>query len=635
MSDTCIVCLGDLGESASDPLEPVPSPNTTTTATVTALKDVGSADVVVQVKDGLVDEDPGEIAQLLPCGHILHNNCLKPWVERANSCPICRRNFNMVELSDRVGGPVTSSYAVQDRTQQADVDPSMLIEYIEDDLSDVQPCTICNESDNEDVLLLCDGCDAPSHLYCVDLTEIPSGSWYCTQCDSQRALGPVPETTARSVRSARRGTRRTRGQQRQMQNTSQMNSLHWARVWQSVWDHLNLDLDFPFDDDRSAQRVMQQRRRNEANQREFRAWQRRFEVAEQQGGGRRFQDAAPLLDIQPRPSRPRVPREPTPEPESLEEMRAWNAFERAREIENNPNAARKRKEPTMSPSPEPTEPQRKLKRPRTRRPQELAAMAQQNGESSRAGSSNARTNGDVTTEPSFLSSLLKEVEDASTPERTNSHGPSAAASVAPDHGSPGPSSPSISPSSSRFSSPRLASTTPPPFPRSRPISPLQLSSPVEPSSPPFSPEVSFSGSAHSSPIKNRSPQSERESGRPRSRIPRRALELANSRSLDTSPTRAGPSLAVKSDIQKMVGTSLKPHYRAKTISKDQYTEINRTISRMLYERAGTAESLDVDSRADIAAAAKHEVQKMIDSLRTHKKDKHPMVVTSDSDGDVL
>lgn len=109
MSDTCIVCLGDLGESASDPLEPVPSPNTTATATatVTAVKDVGTADVVVQVKDGFVDEDPGEIAQLLPCGHILHNNCLKPWVERANSCPICRRNFNMVELSDRVGGTYT------------------------------------------------------------------------------------------------------------------------------------------------------------------------------------------------------------------------------------------------------------------------------------------------------------------------------------------------------------------------------------------------------------------------------------------------------------------------------------------------------------------------------------------------
>jgi hypothetical protein len=84
MSDVCIVCLGDLGEGAGDPLEPV------------------SLDVDGDFKDGL--EDSSQIAQLLPCGHILHNNCLKPWVERANSCPICRRSFNMVELSDQVGG---------------------------------------------------------------------------------------------------------------------------------------------------------------------------------------------------------------------------------------------------------------------------------------------------------------------------------------------------------------------------------------------------------------------------------------------------------------------------------------------------------------------------------------------------
>lgn len=104
MSDTCIVCLGDLGESASDPLavaaEPVPSPdlgvhdgsNDTTTLT--------KADAAGDGKD----EDAGQIAQLLPCGHILHNNCLKPWVERANSCPICRRSFNVVQLSDYPGG---------------------------------------------------------------------------------------------------------------------------------------------------------------------------------------------------------------------------------------------------------------------------------------------------------------------------------------------------------------------------------------------------------------------------------------------------------------------------------------------------------------------------------------------------
>ena len=299
-----------------------------------------------------------------------------------------------------------SSYAVEDRVQVPDIDPSMIIDYVDDDFPDFQPCPYCGESDNEELLLLCDGCDVPHHTYCVDLDTVPSGPWYCSRCEER---GPV-STTGSSRGQDRRG-RRTRARLRRVQNRNQMNSLHWARVWQSVWDHLNLDLDFPFDDDRAVQRVLQQQRREEANHREFRAWQRRFEVAERQGASHRFRDTAALLDIDaPRPSRPRAPREPTPEPESLEEMRAWNAFERAREIENDPSAARKRKEPTMSPSPEPTEAERKRKRPRTRRPQELAAMASQNGESSRTPGTqaSARINTDSSSEPSFLQSLLKE-----------------------------------------------------------------------------------------------------------------------------------------------------------------------------------------------------------------------------------
>ncbi|KAJ5953316.1 hypothetical protein N7454_000212 [Penicillium verhagenii] len=612
MSDTCIVCLGDLGESASDPAEPVPRPSNLHDAT--------------KVKEG-VDEDPGQIAQLLPCGHILHNNCLKPWVERANSCPICRRSFNMVELSDRPGGLVTSSYAVQDRVQVAEVDPGMMMEYIDDDFADSQPCTICGQADNEDVLLLCDGCDAPSHTYCLGLDEIPSGSWYCSTCESQRALGPAPEGPSRPARTNETETRRTRGQRRRLQSHNQVNSLHWARVWQSVWDHLNLDLDFPFDDGRSAQRVMQQRRREEANQREFRSWQRRFEIAERQGGGSRFRDSASLFDIEPeRQSRPRVPRAPTPEPETLEEMRAWNAFERAREIENNPNAARKRKEPTLSPSPEPSEPRRKLKRPRTRRPQDLAAMAHQNGESSRAAGSGARTNGETFGGPSFLSSLLKEVEDASPPSHSTSLGPSATASIAPvDHVTSGPSSPSISPASSSHPSPQLASSTPPPFSRNRPLNLSLLHSRPRFLSPgPLMP-----------PPTSDDAEPRREAARPRSRIPRRALELAQSRSSpETSPSRSGPSLTVKSAIQKMVGTSLKPHYRAKMVTKEQFTEINRTICRKLYERIGSVESLNLQLRLELEQLAKREVQRSVDSLPSNKrKDKQPMV-TSESDGDI-
>lgn len=91
----------------------------------------------------------------------------------------------------------------------------------------------------------------------------------------------------------------------------------------------------------------------------------------------------------------------------------------------------------------------------------------------------------------------------------------------------------------------------------------------------------------------------------------------------------------------MVGTALKPHYREKTISKDQYTEINRSISRSLYERAGTVESLEPEPRADLEKAAQAEVQKTVDDLcekredgrRQKQKQKQPMVA-SDSNGDV-
>lgn len=93
MSDTCIVCLGDLGEG--DAADVVPS---LVTATSQAPKENTAIEAV-------------EIAHLLPCGHNLHHECLKPWVERANSCPICRQNFNVVELTSKVGGASICSYS--------------------------------------------------------------------------------------------------------------------------------------------------------------------------------------------------------------------------------------------------------------------------------------------------------------------------------------------------------------------------------------------------------------------------------------------------------------------------------------------------------------------------------------------
>lgn len=39
------------------------------------------------------------VARLVPCNHAMHNSCLVPWMERANSCPICRATFNKVSVS--------------------------------------------------------------------------------------------------------------------------------------------------------------------------------------------------------------------------------------------------------------------------------------------------------------------------------------------------------------------------------------------------------------------------------------------------------------------------------------------------------------------------------------------------------
>lgn len=492
----------------------------------------------------------------------------------------------------------------------------MIADYVDDDSAELQPCPICGDTDNEEVLLLCDGCNAARHTYCVGLDAIPSRSWFCEQCEVQRAIGSTSESSGRTPRAPEAREGRTRAQRRRQQNRSQINSLHWARVWQSVWDRLNLDLDFPFDDDVATEHLDSRVRRDVANEREFQAWQRRFEIAELQGGSGRFRDTAALLDIEaPRPSRPRVPRAPSPEPESLEEMRAWNAFERAREIENDPSAARKRKEPTLSPSPEPTEPERKLKRPRTRRPQELAALAMQNGESSRTASvqTSARINAESSSEPSFLQSLLKEVEEASIPSRTNSYGPSGKTSNSPtDYNSPG-SSPSISPSSSNHSTPRASYTTPPPHARGRPISPMQLTPPSATSSPSFSPDVSPSESRTHKGQENDGPLSPVAS-RPRLSLLQRSAPSIMTQSKDKSPTRPGLSLAVKSGIQKLVGSALKPHYRTKVVSKDEYTDINRTVSRKLYERVGDGESLEGETKAKLERAANENVQKAVDGL---------------------
>lgn len=498
----------------------------------------------------------------------------------------------------------------------------MLIEEYEEE-SEEQPCPICGDDDNEDLLLACDGCDTYSHTYCVGLDRVPVGHWYCETCNAQRAIESVCPSAPSHQAQPQHHTadRRTRGQLRQVRYRNQANSSSWARVWQSVWDNLNLDLDFPFDDASDAARIDRAQRTVASQRREFRQWERRFQVAERQGGSNRFRDtASTLLDLHATREHPTIS-----ESESRDEIRAWNALEKAKEIELDPSLRRKRSATTSPSDAEPiTQPQRPFKRPRTRRTLDPAESSSHNtaeasrsrrGSAARPSSSRASSLHNGATHgngPSFLQCMLKEIESSSAPHESQGQS-RLALHPTTRHSSPHPSSPGASPTTSNHASPRARSITPPPSISTRPGSPFSLTSKVEPIFPP--PEFSPVRSPPDTLFALRPHNEAKPSAKVETESRPHRQGSSPTRSHDTSPIRAMMPLSTKSDLQRMVSNALKPHYQSNTVSKDQYTDINRNVSRMLYELVGGTGSVDGGARKTWERLASDEVAKAVQSLK--------------------
>ena len=560
-------------------------------------------------------------------------------------------------------GPVVKSYPVNDRVQEAEIDPSMLID--DYDEPEFDPCPVCQSDDNEEVLVLCDGCDRGYHTYCVDLDTVPAGAWFCDDCATTRAIESVTGPGAAGFQPSltRTPNIRTRNQLRQHRQRNQVASSDWARVWQTVNRSVNIDLDFPFYSSAITSALPPTRRAGRQGP-SRRLWERRLQVARQQGGGDQLEEAAAAVLDNPASSRPRPE---SVEPESVDELLSWNAFEKARDIEADPRPkTRKRRSPTASPSdrdltprrkrrksattspkePMPApQPERRLKRPRTRRAVDLVEngndTATSEASSSRRlsavhnahpthtsnGSVSETTNGAV---PSFLQSLLDEVESTAPGPDDSPHAPvrptlTIANPAALDHPSPHHSSPAVSPTTSNHPSPRALSATPPPQPHgsSGPGSPAPLTSKIEPVYPP-APDMP--------PVRAPSPQSDSgphsrvpRGSKSRSRVPRWALDSSGARSSSppappaprphsegpslnraeqapempnhaaTSPTTAsvssttpGLSLAAKTAVQGLVKEALQTPWHGGEVNKEQYVAINKTVSRMLYDRVADA-----------------------------------------------
>lgn len=65
-------------------------------------------------------------------------------------------------------------------------------------------CRICRRNKDDESLLLCDGCNAGFHLYCLrpPLHSIPRGDWFCASCKPQTSRSKA--TTAASTSRQRR-----------------------------------------------------------------------------------------------------------------------------------------------------------------------------------------------------------------------------------------------------------------------------------------------------------------------------------------------------------------------------------------------------------------------------------------------
>lgn len=115
-----------------------------------------------------------EIGTPSVCEHDFCAPCIQEWSSNVQTCPIDRKPFTIIRVRSRyVDGVFVRETDVKVKTT--------------DDTSEVSEfthCEICNRSDREDIMLLCDGCDAGYHMDCLmpALTEIPEGSWYCDNC---------------------------------------------------------------------------------------------------------------------------------------------------------------------------------------------------------------------------------------------------------------------------------------------------------------------------------------------------------------------------------------------------------------------------------------------------------------------
>lgn len=141
------------------------------------------------------EDDLLDIGEIDSCEHRFCHECISKWSQIESKCPFCKVRFscitrrlltsplkgNVSPSGPLVGGTVVARTEVPERDQRVVFEDPTFLEWLEG-----LACIICNGSENEDQLLLCDGCDQACHTYCLGLSSVPEEAWFCSMCQEAR-----------------------------------------------------------------------------------------------------------------------------------------------------------------------------------------------------------------------------------------------------------------------------------------------------------------------------------------------------------------------------------------------------------------------------------------------------------------
>lgn len=151
------------------------------------------------------------ITRLQPCGHYYHSECIVIWAEKSNSCPTCRRDFEMVETINKSGEVLTAKRAQKKVIEHVEEffhsNDDVLMTYDEDDFLERR---ISNMIARSNICILCDSrngnvtpcntCSSTFHLSCLGATNL--SRWFCPMCDAEQINLERPVSVFRRSRNS-------------------------------------------------------------------------------------------------------------------------------------------------------------------------------------------------------------------------------------------------------------------------------------------------------------------------------------------------------------------------------------------------------------------------------------------------